>query len=81
MRSIFAIGAKVRPTMTRYSVARFTVDNKHDAKDHARVHSMGSQAEAEWKGTTRGVHYVFNDTGYDVPDVYKEHREKFSTAP
>ncbi len=42
---------------------------------------MGSQAEAEWRGIQpRGVAHVFNDTGYDVPDVYREHRAGFDNS-
>lgn len=42
---------------------------------------MGSQAEIEWTKPKRGVDYVFNDSGYDTPDVFREHRHKYSSKP
>mgnify|MGYP001948625883 CR=1 FL=1 len=44
-------------------------------------HSSGSQAEAEYKAPERGVKYVFNDSGEDVPDVFREHRHQYSQKP
>jgi len=41
MRSLIAIGNKIRP-LTSLSAARFAVSDKHNAKDHARINSMGS---------------------------------------
>ena len=56
-------------------------DPDHNAKDHARINSMGSQAEMEWKRPVRGVDYVFNDSGQDTPDVFREHRHRYSEKP
>ena len=56
-------------------------DPDHNAKDHARINSMGSQAEMEWKKPVRGVDYVFNDSGQDTPDVFREHRHRYSEKP
>ena len=33
------------------------------------------------KKTKRGVHYVFNDSGHDFPNVFKDHRGSFSQKP
>ena len=56
-------------------------DPDHNAKDHQRIQSMGSQAEIEWTKPKRGVDYVFNDSGYDTPDVFREHRHQYSKKP
>jgi len=45
------------------------------------LHSQGSQAEIEWVKPKRGVDYVFNDSGEDVPEVIRNHRHTFSTKP
>ena len=77
-------GASKAVLFANFRIQNFSGDAKdpdHNAKDHARINSMGSQAEMEWSKPKRGVDYVFNDSGHDTPDVFREHRHKYSSKP
>ena len=69
--------------ITRFVSRRYfaTGSGKHDPKDHARIHSIGSQVEAEWKRPELGAHFVNDAEGYEVPDCFSEHRHKFENKP
>lgn len=89
MRSItqrLANAVKVQ-MRTAAPLARFSTDNSkpsddHDAKDHARLQSSGSQIEGEWYRPVKGVDYSPDDReGMDVPGVFRDHRHMYSTKP
>jgi hypothetical protein len=64
-----------------FPVAAATFSNQHDPKDHKRVQSSGSQSEIEWERRTRGIDFTENDEGFQVPEVFRENRHKFSQKP
>ena len=56
--------------------------NQHDAADHKRVQSSGSQIESEWVTRKAGIDFDPNeDPGFKVPGVFREHRHTYSTKP
>ena len=75
--------AKLTQTLRRplVTAAAAQFSNEHDPKDHKRIHSSGSQSEAEWQRRQRGVDYTEDDDGFQVPEVFRENRHKFSQKP
>jgi hypothetical protein len=54
----------------------------HDANDHKRVQSQGSQVESEWQTRKAGVDFDPNeDPGFKVPGVFRDHRHQYSSKP
>ena len=62
----------IRKFLLKRPIACFSTN--HDPKDHARLHSVGSQVETEWKKPIKGVDFDSDTLGYEVPGVFREFR-------
>ncbi len=53
-------------------------DSDKTAKEYQYIETATGPSYQEWNQQKRGVHYVYNDSGSDTPDVFKDHRHKYS---